>query len=145
VAKRRAHEQHHHDYAPKSFTSSISTDERRTVNAVIQATWGRTFNPLSVHMNSMVIRGREPSVVDTGCPIHHDQHLDDLFAIVEADDVHRVFISHDDVDHDGNLHQVIDACRTPPLSPAGSCANGRSSNGSRCHRCGGVGSVTASP
>ena len=61
-------------------------------------------------MNSMVIRGREPIVVDTGCPIHRDQYLDDLFAIVEADDVRWVCISHDDVDHDGNLHQVIDAC-----------------------------------
>jgi glyoxylase-like metal-dependent hydrolase (beta-lactamase superfamily II) len=56
-----------------------------------------------------VIRRREPIVVDTGCPIHRDQYLDDLFAIVEADDLHWVFLSHDDVDHDGNLHQVIDA------------------------------------
>ena len=66
-------------------------------------------------MNSMVVRGREPIVVDTGCPIHCDQYLDDLFAFVEADDVHWVFVSHDDVDHDGNLHQVIDACPNATL------------------------------
>ena len=30
--------------------------------------------------------------------------------IVEVYDVRWVCISHDDVDHDGNLHQVIDAC-----------------------------------
>ena len=77
---------------------------------VIQATWGEDVQPLTVHMNSMVIRGREPIVVDTRCPIHRDQYLDDLFAIVEAHDVRWVCISHDDVDHDGNLHQVIDAC-----------------------------------
>ena len=105
-----AHQQHHHDYASKSFTASISTGEGRTGNVGDPSHVGEDLQPLTVHMNSMVIHGREPIVVDTRCPIHRDQYLDDLFAIVEAHDVRWVCISHNDVDHDGNLHQVIDAC-----------------------------------
>ena len=77
---------------------------------IIQGTWGEGTAPHVVHMNSMVIRGAEPIVVDTGCPIHRDRYLDDLFSLVEPEDVRWVFLSHDDVDHSGNLHEVIDAC-----------------------------------
>jgi flavorubredoxin len=77
---------------------------------VIQATVGEGVAPQAIHMNSMVIRGAEPVVVDTGCPIHRDQYLEDLFAIVEPADVRWVFISHDDPDHHGNLEAVMDAC-----------------------------------
>jgi len=77
---------------------------------VIQATVGEGVAPQVVHMNSMVIRGAEPVVVDTGCPIHRDQYLEDLFGIVEPDDVRWVVISHDDPDHHGNLEAVMEAC-----------------------------------
>lgn len=77
---------------------------------VIQATVGEGVAPQAIHMNSMVIRGAEPVVVDTGCPIHREQYLEDLFAIVEPADVRWVFVSHDDPDHHGNLEAVMDAC-----------------------------------
>lgn len=77
---------------------------------VIQATAGEGTAPQAVHLNSMVIRGAEPVVVDTGAPIHRDQYLEDLFSIVEPEDVRWVFISHDDSDHYGNLHAVMAAC-----------------------------------
>ena len=66
--------------------------------------------PFVVPMNAMVIRGREPVVVDTGAPGNRDQLLADLFGIVEPQDVRWVFLSHDDVDHFGNLQAVLDAC-----------------------------------
>jgi flavorubredoxin len=77
---------------------------------VIQATQGEGTAPQAVHMNSMVIRGSEPVVVDTGCPTHREQYLEDLFSLVEPEDVRWVFISHDDVDHYGNLDAVMAAC-----------------------------------
>ena len=82
---------------------------------VIQATVGEGIAPQAVHLNSMVIRGAEPIVVDTGCPIFRDRYLEDLFALVEPTDVRWVFISHDDVDHYGNLLAVMDACPNATL------------------------------
>ncbi len=82
---------------------------------VIQATQGEGTAPQAVHMNSMLIRGSEPVVVDTGCPAHREQYLEDLFSLVDPQDVRWVFISHDDVDHYGNLHEVMDACPNATL------------------------------
>lgn len=82
---------------------------------VIQATVGEGVAPQAIHMNSMVIRGAEPTVVDTGCPIHREQYLDDLFSLVDPDDVRWVFISHDDPDHHGNVEAVMDACANATL------------------------------
>lgn len=96
--------------APRHHPMEIAPD-----TWVIQATQGEGTAPLAVHINSMVIRGAEPVVVDTGCPVHREQYLEDLFSIVEPEDVRWVFISHDDPDHHGNLHQVLDACPNATL------------------------------
>jgi flavorubredoxin len=82
---------------------------------VIQATVGEGVAPQAVHQNAMVIRGAEPTVVDTGCAIHRDTYLEDLFSIVEPEDVRWVFISHDDADHYGNLNEVMAACPNATL------------------------------
>jgi flavorubredoxin len=58
----------------------------------------------------MVIRGREPVIVDTGTIANRKQWLDDVFGIVEPADVRWVFLSHDDVDHTGNLAEVMTRC-----------------------------------
>ena len=75
---------------------------------VIQATVGEGVAPQAIHMNSMLIRGEEPVVVDTGCPIHREQYLDDLFGLVDPEAVRWVFISHDDIDHTGNLNALME-------------------------------------
>jgi flavorubredoxin len=82
---------------------------------VIQATHGEGVAPQVVHMNSMVIRGAEPTVVDTGAPVHREHYLEDLFSLVEPEDVRWVFISHDDADHFGNAAAVMDACPNATL------------------------------
>lgn len=66
--------------------------------------------PLVVYLNSMVIRGAEPVIVDTGTPANRVQWLQDAFSLVEPADVRWVFVSHDDVDHSGNLDEVMTAC-----------------------------------
>ena len=71
--------------------------------------------PLFVYLNSLVIRGEEPIIVDTGTPANREQWLKDAFSLVEPDDVRWVFLSHDDVDHSGNLDEVMTACPNATL------------------------------
>jgi flavorubredoxin len=76
---------------------------------------GEGTAPVSVALNTMVIRGAEPVVVDTGVAENRDQYLEDVFSIVEPDDVRWVFLSHDDVDHTGNVNVLMDACPNATL------------------------------
>ncbi|HEX6416890.1 MAG TPA: MBL fold metallo-hydrolase [Acidimicrobiales bacterium] len=66
--------------------------------------------PLSVYMNSLVIQGREPVIVDTGSVRNRRSWLEDVFGLVDPADVRWVFLSHDDADHTGNLGEVMAAC-----------------------------------
>ena len=68
-----------------------------------------------VPANSMLIRGSEPVVVDTGAPVHREQWFEQVFSLVEPEDVRWVFLSHDDGDHMGNLHEVLDLCPNATL------------------------------
>ena len=63
----------------------------------------------------MVIRGAEPVVVDTGAPSNRDQFLADVFTLVEPTDIRWVFISHDDIDHTGNLDALMAAAPNATL------------------------------
>jgi flavorubredoxin len=71
--------------------------------------------PLFVHLNSMLILGAEPMIVDTGTPANREQWLEDVFSLVDPNDVRWVFLSHDDVDHTGNLDEVMTACPNAQL------------------------------
>lgn len=77
---------------------------------VIQATQGEGVAPVAVHLNAMVIRGPEPMIVDTGMPIMAERYLDDMWNLVDPEDVRWVFLSHDDLDHHGNLEAVMATC-----------------------------------
>jgi flavorubredoxin len=63
----------------------------------------------------MVIRGQQPVIVDTGAPIHRAQWLEQVFSLVEPEDVRWIFLSHDDPDHTGALLDVLDRCRNATL------------------------------
>lgn len=63
-----------------------------------------------VGAHSMVIRGAEPIIVDTGASLVRDQWFDAVFSVVEPEDVRWVFLSHDDHDHIGNLLEVLERC-----------------------------------
>ena len=71
---------------------------------------GEGTAPVSIALNTMLIRGEQPVVVDTGASEHREQYLEDLFSLVEPEDVRWVFVSHDDVDHTGNVNAVMAAC-----------------------------------
>jgi flavorubredoxin len=66
-------------------------------------------------MNSMVIRGREPIIVDTGSPANREEWLRNAWSIVEPEDVRWIFLTHDDRDHSGNLLAILDACPNATL------------------------------
>jgi flavorubredoxin len=77
---------------------------------LIRSLYGEGSAPVSIYVNSMVITGREPVIVDTGAAGNRDNWLNDVFSLVAPKDVRWVFISHDDHDHVGNLAQVLDMC-----------------------------------
>jgi flavorubredoxin len=96
-----------------------STSHPHTTKTHLDPTWiapetfvihdhvGEGQAPVLVPINSMVIRGAEPIVVDTGFADNREQYFADLFSIVEPNDIRWVFISHDDIDHTGNLNELM--------------------------------------
>ncbi len=66
--------------------------------------------PLSVSLNSLVIRAAQPVIVDTGTRANRDAWLADVTALVDPADVRWVFLSHDDEDHTGNLAEILELC-----------------------------------
>lgn len=76
---------------------------------------GEGHAPVLVPLNAMVIRGAEPLVVDTGVTENRDQFLADVFSIVEPEDIRWVFVSHDDVDHTGNVNALMEAAPNATL------------------------------
>lgn len=65
---------------------------------------------LYLPVNSVVIRGAEPIIVDTGAPLHHDTWIEKVFSVVDPADVRWIFLSHDDPDHTGGLIDALDMC-----------------------------------
>jgi flavorubredoxin len=68
-----------------------------------------------VPVNSLVIRGAEPIVVDTGAPVHRARWLEQVFGLVDPEDIRWVFLSHEDGDHTGSLQDVLIAARNATL------------------------------
>ncbi len=66
-------------------------------------------------VNSLVIRGKEPIIVDTGPAVRREQWLEQVWSLVDPKDVRWVFLSHDDTDHTGNLLQVLEAAPNAKL------------------------------
>ena len=102
-------------FAPLAPTTYVPPTQVAKDTWVIHQVQPALGQPLFVYLNSMVIRGAEPMIVDTGTPANREQWLKDAFSIVEPEDVKWVFLSHDDVDHTGNLDQVMEACPNAQL------------------------------
>ena len=65
--------------------------------------------------HSLVIRGAEPVIVDTSVLFGRDRWLENVFSLVEPEDVRWIFLSHDDHDHLGNLEVVLERCPNATL------------------------------
>jgi flavorubredoxin len=68
-----------------------------------------------VPVNTMLIRGAEPVIIDTGAPIHRDLWLEKVFSLVEPEDVRWIFLSHDDGDHTGGVVDALERCPNATL------------------------------
>ncbi len=88
---------------------------------LIRTAFAATGDAMTMYQSSMLIRGAQPILVDTGPAAASDQWLDAVFGLVEPTDVRWVFVSHNDSDHDGNVLNVLAACPQATLittSPA---------------------------
>jgi flavorubredoxin len=97
-------------FAPLAPTTYAPPTEIAPETFVLHSIQPALGQPLFVYLNSMVIRGAEPMIVDTGTIANRKQWLEDVFALVEPEDVKWIFLSHDDVDHTGNLDETLSAC-----------------------------------
>jgi flavorubredoxin len=102
-------------FAPLAPTTYFPPSRIAADTWVIHQVQPALGEPLFVYLNSMVILGAEPMIVDTGTPANREQWLKDAFSLVEPTDVRWVFLSHDDVDHSGNLDEVMSACPNAQL------------------------------
>jgi flavorubredoxin len=81
-----------------------------------------SFGEVATNLNSMVIRAREPVIVDTGIVTSRDDWFRDVFSLVAPEEVRWIFVTHDDGDHAGNLVEALERCpnATVVASRAGS-------------------------
>jgi flavorubredoxin len=102
-------------FAPLAPTVLSAPEQVAPETWLLHSVQEATGAPLLVYLNSMVIRGEEPIIIDTSTPANREQFLEDVFGIVEPEDVRWVFLSHDDVDHTGNLEIVMERCPNATL------------------------------
>lgn len=102
-------------FAPIAPTTYVPPTQIAPDTWVIHSIQPALGQPLFVYLNSMVILGAEPMIVDTGTIANRDQWLKDVFSLVEPEDVRWIFLSHDDVDHTGNLDETLSACPNAQL------------------------------
>ena len=77
---------------------------------VVRQLFGEGLNPVAMHINSMVIAGAEPMIVDCGPAVTRSAWLETVFGIVDPGDVRWIFLSHDDGDHIGGLADALAMC-----------------------------------
>ena len=72
-------------FAPIAPTTYVPPTEVAPETFVIHQVQPALGQPLFVYINSMVILGKEPVIVDTGTPANREQWLKDVFSLVEPD------------------------------------------------------------
>lgn len=102
-------------FAPIAPTTHVPPTQIAADTWVIHSVQPALRQPLFVYLNSMVILGAEPMIVDTGTIANRQQWLKDVFSLVSPQEVRWIFLSHDDVDHTGNLEEVMTACPNAKL------------------------------
>jgi glyoxylase-like metal-dependent hydrolase (beta-lactamase superfamily II) len=83
-------------FAPLRPTTYVPPTKVAADTWVIHSLQPALGQPLFVYLNSMVLLGAEPMIVDTGTIANREQWLEDAFSLVEPEDVRWIFLSHDD-------------------------------------------------
>jgi flavorubredoxin len=102
-------------FAPLAPTSYVPPVRIAADTWLIRSVQPALGEPLFVYLNSLVILGSQPMIVDTGTIANREQWLKDVFSLVEPQDVRWIFLSHDDIDHAGNLDETLSACPNAQL------------------------------
>jgi hypothetical protein len=71
-------------FAPVVPTLDVPPTQIAPDTFVIHQVQPALGQPLFVYLNSMVILGKEPVIVDTGTPANREKWLRDAFSLVEA-------------------------------------------------------------
>jgi flavorubredoxin len=77
---------------------------------VVPMHWQPAGAPVGVPLNTMIVRGSQPALIDTGVAFFRDDWLRAVSNVVDLDDVRWIILSHDDHDHTGNLEAAMAAC-----------------------------------
>ena len=90
--------------APRQRPLEVAADTFviRALTPSVGGTW--------TNLNSMVIRGAEPVIVDTGMVTDRATWFDDVFSLVQPDEVRWIYVTHNDSDHAGNLVEALQRC-----------------------------------
>ncbi|MFA9432246.1 MBL fold metallo-hydrolase [Egicoccus sp. AB-alg2] len=91
------------DRTPYEPSPHRITDDTWLIPHTVEAEPG-AYLPVS----SLLIRGEQPIVVDTGAPVHRQTWFEQIFSLVDPEEIRWIFLSHDDGDHKGNLHELLD-------------------------------------
>ena len=59
-------------------------------------------------INAFLLMGPEPVLIDTGAIIDRDRFLAALRSVIDPGSIRSVFLTHEDIDHAGNLGPVLD-------------------------------------
>lgn len=102
-------------YAPEPPSRRVAPERIAPDTWLVHQVQEALGEPLHVYLNSMVITGDEPMILDTGTIANREALLEDVFGLVEPADVRWIYISHDDIDHTGNLAQVLELCPNATL------------------------------
>ena len=62
----------------------------------------------SLPVNSFILRGKEPMLVDTGLAMMGDAWMKAVESQVDLEDIRWIWLSHMDADHTGNLNRVLE-------------------------------------
>lgn len=62
-----------------------------------------------IPVNAYLLRAAEPVLIDTGMEIDREPFLQELWSLIDPEELRWVFLTHDDNDHAGNLREVLEA------------------------------------
>jgi flavorubredoxin len=60
-------------------------------------------------VNAFVIKAKEPVLVDTGMGIDSEEFMRALESVIDPHDLKWLWLTHDDMDHTGNIQKVLEA------------------------------------
>jgi flavorubredoxin len=75
----------------------------------------RSIGDTSTSLNSMLIRGAEPTIIDTGIVAAREAWFADVFSLVEPEEVRWIVVTHLDTDHSGNMIEALALCPNATL------------------------------